>query len=140
MAASPLVEIGAGTGYWSAMIAQAGGDVIAYDSTPPGPGNNYHPDPNARYFDVQQGGTEKAALHPDRTLFLCWPPYGEIMAWEALVYYKGSTLVYVGEGQGGCTGNDAFHELLDAQWEERLSLYLPNWQGIRDTLTVYQRL
>lgn len=30
-ARSPLVEIGAGTGYWARLLAAAGADIIAYD-------------------------------------------------------------------------------------------------------------
>jgi hypothetical protein len=31
---SPLVEVGAGTGYWSYLLRQRGADVIAYDYAP----------------------------------------------------------------------------------------------------------
>ena len=31
VARSPLVEIGAGLGYWASLIAQQGGDIAAYD-------------------------------------------------------------------------------------------------------------
>lgn len=31
---SPLVEIGAGTGYWASLLQKAGGDIVALDSQP----------------------------------------------------------------------------------------------------------
>ena len=34
----PLVEVGAGTGYWASLVRQAGGDVTALDSQPPDSG------------------------------------------------------------------------------------------------------
>ena len=39
----PVVEVGAGTGYWAWLLTQAGIDVNAYDSDPPSKGrNNWH--------------------------------------------------------------------------------------------------
>jgi hypothetical protein len=73
-ALSPIVEIGAGTGYWAALLASRGADVVAYDIDLPGPGNHWHQE-SYLYFPVQVGGVEMAAKHPDRTLFICWPPY-----------------------------------------------------------------
>jgi hypothetical protein len=71
---SPIVEIGAGTGYWAALLSTRGADVIAYDRAPGHHANHYHGD-SPLWFDVKAGGDSKAADHPDRTLFLCWPPY-----------------------------------------------------------------
>lgn len=45
-AQSPLLEVGAGTGYWSAALRAAGANILALDITPPGPAaaaaNTYH--------------------------------------------------------------------------------------------------
>lgn len=72
----PIVEIGAGTGYWAALLASRGVDIVCYDGDPPVAGaiNHWHEEEGV-YHPVEQGGPEMAALHPDRTLFLCWPPY-----------------------------------------------------------------
>ena len=32
---SPIIEIGAGTGYWGRLISKAGGDIVCYDKNPP---------------------------------------------------------------------------------------------------------
>ena len=41
---APLVECGAGMGYWSALLRARGIDVLAYDAAPPGRSskNGYH--------------------------------------------------------------------------------------------------
>lgn len=39
-ACAPLVEVGAGTGYWSAVLQQRGVDIVAFDSAPPTTGFN----------------------------------------------------------------------------------------------------
>jgi hypothetical protein len=76
--------------------------------------------------------------HPDRTLMLCWPPYDTPMAAMALRRFKGDTVVYIGEGGGGATGDGDFHEMLE-RWEEVELVALPQWPGIRDYLYVYSR-
>lgn len=126
---SPIVEIGAGTGYWARMVSIAGGYIVAYDKKVRKPA----------YFDVQLGGPEKILLHQDQTLFLCWPPYATSLAADCLKVYTGKTVIYVGEGDGGCTGDDAFHTALEREWEEVVRIFIPQWVGIHDRMYVYKR-
>lgn len=129
-----LVEIGAGTGYWAGLLRARGVDVVAYDLQPY---DSYNAD--GQWSEVLRGGQSKVREHPDRTLFLCWPPYNRPMAREALRYYAGDTLVYIGEGYGGCTGDDRFHRQLNLHWSEVEDVGLPQWYGIHDGLMVYKR-
>lgn len=133
-----VVEIGAGTGYWAWQLSQLGVDVRAYDIAPHG---NHHCH-DVSYHPVEQGGPEKAAEHPDRVLLLCWPPYDRPMAHEALTAYTGDSLIYIGEGHGGCTADDAFHEKLAAEWEAVSGSGADhiNFYGIHSRLTTYRRL
>ncbi len=141
---SPLLEIGAGLGYWAHLAAEAGADIVAFDLDPLGAGAPGPPEYMVEaprwppYFPVRAGGTEQAALHPDRTLFLCWPPYNDPMAADCLRLYTGSTVIYVGEW-GGCTADDQFHDTLERDWEELEHVALPQWDGPHDALWVYQR-
>lgn len=133
----PIVEIGAGTGYWSYLLRQVGADVVAYDVAPY---KNGWCNSEKGWTEVLVGGTEKAAAHPDRALFLCWPPYGSPMAREALEAYikaGGTTVIYVGE-LGGCTGDEEFHELLDRVGTLVDGHNIPSWLGINDELMVYR--
>jgi hypothetical protein len=94
---SPLVEVGAGTGYWAHRLRLAGADVLAYDQAPLGgePRNRYHPDAQP-WTEVLEGDATVLRAHPDRTLLLCWPPaYSSL--WEALRFYAGEVVVYVGD-------------------------------------------
>lgn len=137
----PVVEIGAGTGYWASLIAQAGGDILAFDLHPP------ETSPNAyrhrrEYYPVQPGGSEKAQEHADRVLFLCWPPWDDPMGFCTLTAYRkagGQRVVYVGEDMHGCTGDDDFHRLLRKGYEEVEYCGIPNWYGIHDALSVWLR-
>jgi hypothetical protein len=137
----PIVEIGAGTGYWAKLLREMGVDVVAYDQAPPradGETNVYHLH-TPQHSEVLDGGPEKAAEHSDRALMLCWPPYNDSMASDCLARYEGSTLIYVGEGDGGCTGDGRFHETLREEWEEVTYLHLPTYPGIHDYIAVYRR-
>lgn len=147
----PVVEIGAGRGYWAWCIEQLGGDVVAYDSRPA-----WHPqawDDNGwlrgrmeekkeefsthQWFPVLEGGPEKVTEWPDRTLLLCWPPYSNDMASDCLKP-RPKRVVYVGEGYGGCTGDDEFHETLDNSYVGIDAHIIPQWDGIHDSVEIYE--
>jgi hypothetical protein len=157
---SPLVEMGAGTGYWASLLAAAGADIVCYDANPPvtdavarrrlssGPihsaGRPWHPNhwhQDAKPWHPVRVGTPDilAGVEPTRTLLLCWPPYAESMAHDSLLAYRGVRVVYVGECEGGCTGDDAFHALLAKEWTEETTLSIPRWSGIGDEVVVYVR-
>lgn len=201
-----VIEMGAGTGYWSALLTLGGADVVAYDEAPPDQAENwFHSDhetyrhtvtqedvdaynerwggfnklaedlvemtkdsenpypampapqgpqvgtktdrsrvvPGFRrtiFFPVQEGSVEKLAEHRNRALLLCWPPHGTSLAHDALKAFPGDTLFFIGEGDGGCTGDDDFFRLLYEEWEEidTCPSHI-SWSGIRDYLTLYRR-
>ena len=136
-----VVEIGAGRGYWAWLLAAQGVDVVAYDAHPPASSreNHYHRTGQCQYHMVQQGGPEDAKQHSDRVLFLCWPPYDDGLATDALLAYEGKTLIYVGEGSYGCTANDEFFDLRDSLYEYVGGHRIPHWDSINDDLTVWKR-
>lgn len=146
------VEIGAGTGYFAWQLSQLGVDILAYDLFPPQhTGENHYHSPRTSdertligetrhvFYDVRSGNHLIATKHPERTLFLCWPPYNDDMAFLTLQAYTGKRVVYIGEGDGGCTGDDDFHALLAHEWEEIADHKPVQWWGIHDYITVYER-
>lgn len=52
----------------------------------------------------------------------------------------GNYLIYVGEGHGGCTGDDWFFTKLHADFEEVDSVDIPSWWGIHDHCVIYKKL
>lgn len=153
---APIIEIGAGTGYWAFLLRQMQVDIVAYDIRIPDgsilpddasrehieafPGNAYHLG-HTPWTDVLPGGPEMAGQHPNRTLFLCWPPYQDPMASDCLKQFKGNTVIYVGEGGWGCTGDDEFHDLLEENFVEIEEDFvaIPRWEGVNDRFCVYRR-
>jgi hypothetical protein len=108
-ALSPLLELGAGAGYWAALLRRRGVDILATDSNPPDAeslSNLYHVSeaPGAR---VQKAdGAVAAAAHPERALVLMYPYSHEAASklgaaaaeWDvrAIEAYEGDVIAHVG--------------------------------------------
>lgn len=69
----PLVEIGAGAGYWARLLRDRGSDILAFDQMPV-EHNSWTTDVVAPWTEVDLGGIEMLHEHPDRAVFVCWPP------------------------------------------------------------------
>jgi len=135
----PLMEIGAGTGYWAALLRQRGADVICYESQLTETGRNSYVFKGHSWTEVLPGTESAAAYHPDRSLMLCWPPEKDEMAYQALKSYRGQTLIYVGEEPPGCTADEKFHDLVRSEWHLQKRIDLPRWHLLQDSLYVYSR-
>jgi hypothetical protein len=131
-----VVEAGAGGGYWAWQMEQAGIDVAAYEPLEVAD-NGYV---RREWTALLRDGHDAPRHHPDRALFLCWPSYADPWAAQALACYEGDLLIYAGEGEGGCTADDAFFELQDAGWDEigASPAHISHW-GIHCELTAYRR-
>lgn len=94
----PLVEMGAGTGYWAFRLRARGVDIIAVDQAPPDGDrpNRYHA-PTPTWTEVIAGDAEVLTGHAERTLFLCWPPLFSTLG-ECLAYYAGNVVALIGDG------------------------------------------
>jgi hypothetical protein len=139
---APLVECGAGMGYWSALLKARGVDVLAYDIAPPAGGaqNDYHRFARTPWMPVAREDSARAARrHGDRTLVLCWPPFDDDRSsYSVLRAYRGDSLIYIGEAEGA-TGSVRFHRELALNWTLEEEVRLPNWPKLRDGLMVYRR-
>lgn len=133
-ALGPVVEIGAGTGYWASLLTEFGVDVVAYDAEP---GHN-HWCKHDCYHPVAVGGPVDVTRHQDRALLLCWPPMST-MARGTLALYSGRYVAYVGELVGGCCADDEFFEMLEREWTEISDVTIPQWPGLHDTLVIHER-
>lgn len=131
---SPIIEVGAGTGYWASLIAEQGGDILAFDISP-----YTNCQANNQHYLVQQAEESIVKNYSNRSLFLCWPPYKEPMAHDCLKNYKGDTLIYIGEFRGGCTADNKFFDLLEKEWELIEEQNIPQWETMHDYLSIYKR-
>lgn len=127
---APLIECGAGMGYWLALLRTRGVDAIGYDRVVRRP-----------WTGIQRASSVEAARrHRDRTLVLCWPPYDDDAAsYAALRAYRGEVVIHIGERDEGATGSVRFHRELALNWTLAEELDLPRWPRLQDRLMVYRR-
>lgn len=94
----PIVEVGAGTGYWALKLRLLDVDIVAYDQAPPdGEAMNRYHARTETWVQVLEGDQTVLCRTPDRTLFLCWPPLYSSLG-DCLSYYEGEAVAYIGDG------------------------------------------
>ena len=165
----PIIEVGAGSGYWSAMLLERRVDVIAYDLEPPDPetllnGYAYRP-----FCPVHRADTTLFAVDPtlaERTLLIGWPTgqddvggngeEGAPAGWEAACLHSymeagGQQVIYVGEREEkvdaaigsrqdvGVSASRAFQVLLRTKFTLVEQLDAPRLFYTCDDVTVWRR-
>lgn len=134
----PVLEVMAGTGYWSSLLHQGGVDVIATDLEPYTNGWC-----DGRYTRVEpMDAREAAARHPDRALLMSWPPPDDPVDAETFCAHflvGGAVVILISEVRYGSTGSDAGRRFLAEHYEITAQIPLPSWKPGRDVLTVYHR-
>jgi len=133
----------AGSGYWAYLLGQSGVDVLTSDLMPPAPDsmNKYHRADTSWVPIVEADAvTACRSWGIGRTLLLSWPPYSEPIGELIVAAHPGDLIVYIGEGDGGCCGDDGMWELLALDWVEVASHRPVQWYGMHDWVTVYRRI
>ena len=134
-----LVDPIAGTGYWAYLLAQLGVDVVCYDLNPGAElvTNGWHAED--LYARVgPKDCVEAVALHPDRTLFLSWPPYAQGVGARIVAAYQGNRIIYIDEDEVHA-GDDEINLILEKGWTKIDSRQPVQFWGIHDRLIVYER-
>jgi hypothetical protein len=138
---APLIECGAGMGYWLALLRARGVDALGCDLRRPGRRNAFHRSARRPWTQIQYQPSVKAARrHSDRSLVLCWPPYADDAAsYRVLRSYRGDVVIHIGEREEGATGSVRFHRELALNWTLAEELELPHWPRLQDRVMVYRR-
>lgn len=135
----PMVEVGAGSGYWAHELKQAGVDIVATEPFP-GQRGRYRVTPWTLYTDMEKlTALEAVKKYSMRTLLTVWPDYDNPWVPEMLKAYAGPCVIYVGESPGGCTGNDEFHDYLERAFKKVKGISIPKFPGIHDWITIWKR-
>jgi len=140
-ASAGFIELGAGSGWLAYLLRDRGCKIEAYDSKKGSTFVQYWT--RLPWFDlVQSGSIDRLSLSNQqkqqqqqqqqqqniqgseheqknvdlRTLLLCWPELDSSFAADALKAFRGSRLVYIGEGRGGATARKDFFDLLAKEW------------------------
>lgn len=130
----------AGSGYWAHLLSP-NADVPAFDLNPPDAGGNHWHKQGVTHAPVTAGdAAEVAALHGQgRTLLLSWPPYDDPIGVNVVRAYTGDRIIYIGESDGGCCGDDALFEEFRTNWVEIAEHRPVQYIGMHDYVTVYDR-
>lgn len=138
-----VCEIGAGTGWLSYQLQRKGVDITPIDYKP---GKDSEFGFKKLHTDIlMSNGIDYLENNFPDVVILSWPDYDTSFASDILnVLQKGQTLIYIGEHEGGCTGDDAFFELLNKKTElnETITNALQQdslcWNGVHDTWYVFE--
>lgn len=133
----PIVEVGAGSGWWAHRLQNVGCDVVATDIASPETSHRFPGQTPYTKIEVMPGA-EAAARYPERTLLLVWPEM-DLMSLEALCAYRGDKVIYIGEDRYGCTACDEFFDVLDRDYEKIQAIPLARWSYCNDVAIVYRR-
>lgn len=134
------LDVGAGAGYLSNLLALRGVDITAID-------NFSYLEKQGYYF----AGTNKNIINQDvkdhpvekyDVVILSWPHDG-METLNKMV--SGQILIYQGESCGGCTGSEEFHDVIndESQFLEikhDLNKYHLQFDGIHDNWYFYRKI
>ena len=134
-----IVEVGSGYGLWAKLLKDEGINIIATDAFRE-EDKNFVPN-DTRYIDIENLNNEEAMeKYGDYSvLMMSWPPYHNSMSYDTISKFKGHKFIYIGEGHGGCTGGQDFHDALNREWGIVEEICIPQWSGLHDNLVFYQR-
>jgi hypothetical protein len=135
----PLLEVGAGSGYWSALLSAAGGSVIATDAH--AAGDIGHGFTAGRHWPVEPlSGPEAVQRWPDRTVFCSWPTRGDPWLEETVeLLVPGRRLALIIEPPGGKTANAGLYQRLASEFRLLDTIPIPQFPDHEDQLLVYER-
>lgn len=156
----PICEIGAGTGYWGALLRARGVTCVLSDSNPA----SAHEKSSTWFVQstytevIREDGVKAAARHPGHCLLLIWPYIDEVaasgaapaFAWDAaaLRAFKGDIVAHCGELDANqqrrsslINTSPEFAKELAASFVRERTVELPNWAPVmRSELTIWRRI
>lgn len=135
----PLLEIGAGTGYWARLLQDRGVDVLPVDV-----GADHRRSwglGESPWTDLVEADHRAVAVHTARVPFVCWPPRPRGFMPELLQLATQDTLALVTDGPAPFPEHaDPLYSALEAGgWTRALRQALPSWPGRYDHLAIWKR-
>ncbi len=132
-----VLEVAGGVGHLSYWLRKGGIEITCTDNKTWVPFMTYRP-------SVEELGAVEAVKKYSNVdvVLLSWPLYDEPLAhdvWQAMK--PGQILLYIGEGWGGCTGDDKFHEVIGTEMEisESLNINKLTFSGLHDWVSLYKK-
>jgi len=124
---SPLIEVGAGSGYWADQLHRLGANIIALDN-----GLDYKP----KYFDVNLD--LNFDLYSERTLLLIWPSDGLNWAYDLLAKLKWNKIIYIGEWRNGHMATSDFFDKIESDFSIHNVIQMHRYPGWKDSCYIFE--
>jgi hypothetical protein len=133
----PAIEVGCGTGFWTALVRHHGGDIIASDT--PAPAS--HAFRRGKFSTYEKADAEEfVRAHPNRNVLMVWPTYADNWAARgAKAMQPDRTLFLVSEGYGGCVADDDLFQHLEKEFRTTAFCSVPVWPTIGDRMTIHRK-
>lgn len=140
VAAGPALDAGAGQGFWSYFVREAGGDVLAVDNgiwAKPGRGGEgmqvgrWHP-------VKEQDAVEAVRDNPDRNVLMVWD-LGCGMDVAVCDEMKSGRLLFHHGEIGGCTNSDGFDDYLQDRFDLLYAFPRATMWGLKDGMMVLRK-
>jgi len=133
-----ILEVGAGSGLWAYLLCEIHHVPIHATDLFNG---SFLFDHRYKYLPIERLDSVSSIVKYDpEVLMMVWAPNDSPMAYNSLKAFKGNLLVWIGEGYGGCNGDDAFFIELEENWKNVANIDMPRWDSINDRCNVFQRI
>ena len=130
---NPILEVGAGLGYWAKEMQESGVDTVATDPSP----ETRWPGQNTWTTMERLDAEEAVRKYPDRTLLMCWPDRTGDWPERAITAFTGKNIITIGEGLNGCTGTYEMHRILERDFDVTDRLQIPTFSEVSDRIEVW---
>lgn len=140
----PLLCVGSGKALTEYLVSLTGTEVIATDPCVSHGSEILLTDETKSFMRVKILTAIKAIeQHPEANCFMTvWPSYDE--KWtgefvEKIIEKKNplTRIIHIGEGEGGCTGDHKFHELLSEHFKLESEIWGNTWVGLHDYVQIW---
>jgi len=140
----PLLCVGSGKSLTEYLVSMTGTEVIATDPCVSHGSEILLTDETKSFMRVKILTAIKAIEeHPEANCFMTvWPTLkgewtGDFV--EKIVEKKNplTRIIHIGEVEGGCTGDDKFHDLLSENFELESVIWGKRWVGIHDRVQIW---
>ena len=131
------LEIIAGAGWIAKALSAHGIDIVATDdySWEKGSHNNHNILRKYQYSIEELEASEAVEKYQDIDILICSWPYMDNEFTNACKYWQGKPIVYIGEGESGCTADDEFFQGFEED-ESAPEIQLMCWPGLHDHIQI----
>ena len=126
-----ILSVGSGAGLWERLLELKGLEVKATDASPP----------ERKWLACEKAtSVEAVTAFPAPCLMCVWPHFLESCLRDCLDVFDGDYVLYVGEGEDGCTDDGSVQVLRrSGEWDEVMRANGDTYYGLYDDAFLYRR-